>query len=608
MTRLAVTELLILYEDGVKIPKRSLDALKPREGKDISPREAVAFLKSNFDELLGLEQTQYNDVRKESADFINIFNALERMVEGRPKPSDFAVLQASADKQKEYSSPNRPEARSLPVPLVDKGRIAELMRLIAVEAQKNSDFLFFKMFNNTPSVIEDPTKSWGLLPGAPKTLPRTFDIDTKISIVSSGKIKSISSDGTLECHSKGLGFRPRDRVAVDGTDHFNGTYQILSVNDDGTIHFKFEGDVRFKTETAGYCSRPESIVYASATEMNSRRGASDFRCNVLQKIQSVLGESGDLDHVINLKGSKLTKRGTPLKEKSLLCALVSDPLTGDPTSIDVETVIRLGGSLEAEVKLVPEWQSGGKKNVSFSAALMRGKMDALFAAYAIHSNVGIQVGGQSKVSTLYDLVMLQLDNELALAKDGNDEKQVKSVLDKMRLFCSGPPDSVTDKKDRGKFVNACPWIRAPKLSTGFDSVLSQSESGSRPYKLYSGRTVEAGLMLSKSIIFLTKSYCNACGILRSPQDGKGLASTLSLGGTHIVDLLLDAIVARLLKTMGAYKLGGNKSALNAFTKAKDKSAYLFGADKETIRRVAVDSVGDNIRDLFVAGSGMLSFS
>ena len=619
---LAANELSVLME-GKVIGKHSIAPLKGNPGIP----SAVNFLKESFPELLGpVSDKRYNSIREKSADFIRMFKVMERIAaHEKSTPDDFTAIQASAEKQKEFLSPDRHNHEVQSLPITDKRRVSELKRLVKMEAKKNSDFLFFSIFTNTPSVLPaDADKAFGLLYASPRIAQRNFDISQKIVFSTVDDIKSISvngKEGLIERASRMVNVRPKDRITVTSTNHLNGTYRVTEVDDSG-IHFKFDSAIPQASESSGRFSIASSTTYVGATEANSCQKSNEpgFQVErswlgkdnkIKRKNQNIIGS---IEAAIGGPGPEnpyagLNLLGTKHKGKSNF-AIADDPLTGSPTTIDAERIIRLGGALDAECKLVPKWQPGGEYS-KFNPSLMRDKIHELFAAYVIHSHVGVQSGGLERVSTLYDVVMARLQSELEAAEKSGDQRRARLALDKIVAFCSGAPD-FESADGRERHVNACPWLSPPKRpGDKKDFYLSLPSYGegadtrkvSQPYKTYSGRTAEAGLVLGKSIVFLIKSYLNSGGVLRTPQDGMAVVSSLTLDGVGVIDMLVDEIVKGVSTAVGVYGASGERSIVSSFKRAKDKVFFLFGADKDAITATALKSIGDNLSGLFVSGSG-----
>lgn len=500
---LAANELLLLKEDGNLSSARLAAASSLKQYNE--PSVALDILKKNYGDILN---------KPYAIDFTSIFNVLEKMAMNKEvTPSDMSTVQNSAQKTSEIK-PKPDDFDSIPIS--NERYISEMKSIIEREASKVSEFIFWKAFNNMPSILQKSDRAFSLLSGSPRAGVPSFSADQSASIT--------------------IGENP------------------VFIN-------------------------PTKFNFHSETESSSVR--KDFRNRIFSRMSGILeGISEDVRLAPpEVKSSKMPSE----------YYLSDDSLSGAPTTIDSNRILSLGKELYDVCSNVPEWREGGAK--AEEASSIREKIDAMFANYVYHSNVGINVGGKQYVSTLYDLVMSSLItaiNDAAKSKDETKFTNAKSSL--LSLLAS-----------------TCPWAKDLSVIDGIDSehidslqpALSSANALPGDVTTYSCRTAEQVAIISKSIVYIVKSYCNMAGIVSAPSYSEKFLRSLTIDGKNIISIFINTIVNKLtaqVKSNG--KKMPNTAALRKFNRASDKSEFLFGTPADDFVNVIISTVGYNISDLF----------
>jgi len=500
---LAANELILLKESGYLSSAQLAAASALKQYNE--PSVALDILKKN-----------YKDILKQpyATDFKSIVNVLEKIAMNQEvTPSDMSTVQNSAQKTSEIK-PKPDDFDSIPIS--NERYISEMKSIIEREASKASEFIFWKAFNNMPSVLQKSDKSFSLLSGSSRTSVPSFSADNSLSI-------TIGSE----------------KVYINKTS-FN-----------------------FHAEAGGTSTRK------------------DFRNRIFSRMSGILeGISEDIRLATpEVKSRKLSEY-----------YLSDDSLSGVPTTIDSNRILSLGKELYDVCNNVPEWREGGAKAGEVSS--IRDKIDAMFANYVYHSNVGINVGGKQYVSTLYDLVMASL---------------ITAVND------------ASKSKDKAKFTNAkssilsllastCPWVEDMSVIDdtidmdnigSLTSALSNANALPGEIRTYSCRTAEQIAILSRSAVYIIKSYCNMTGIVSAPSYSENFLRSLTVDGKNIISIFINTIINKLtsqVKSNG--KKMPNTAALRKFNRANDKSMFLFGAASDDLVNAIISTVGYNMNDLF----------
>jgi len=314
-----------------------------------------------------------------------------------------------------------------------------------------------------------------------------------------------------------------------------------------------------------------SYNYHSEKNRNSKL---DFRVGIFNRLAKKIGDTKNTN--IDIHGPTCASQNLPSE-----FVLTEDKESRNITTMPYDRLIPLCSELRIWCDSVPEWVEGGRFEWQ-NMKSVHDHMYHIFSAFTYHSNVETILDGRNVVWTLYDALLASI-----LSSNSTVEKKKELIS--------------------GLIGVSCPWGDEDKLRSllkdiddnkELSSVLGKNHLYSKYPRMYSARTVEPLVLLSQSVLYLYKTYCNLAGLFRKPDDPEIFVQSLTLSGDNIVEIFINRVIEQISKLIESHSSDvPNIHAVREFNNSEDKILPIFGISKDSMISAIYRAVVSNIGDL-----------